>query len=85
MWLLSWGRTEEAKQTLKKIRGDVSDEKCAAEFEDMVRYVSEMNQNNNSSTGKYLPLRSIVRSTRFINRLISIRHAFKLLITSTHR
>lgn len=51
MWLLSKGRTEEAKQTFRKLRGNASEEKCAAEFQDMVHYTSEINLNNNE-TGK---------------------------------
>lgn len=43
MWLLSKGEVEEAKSTLKKLRGGASDEKCNAEFQDMVYYASDMN------------------------------------------
>ncbi|VVC39588.1 Sugar transporter, conserved site,Major facilitator superfamily domain,Major facilitator, sugar [Cinara cedri] len=49
MWLLSRGRTEEAKQTLKKLRGDATEESCNKEFEDMIQYTSNM---NNPITGE---------------------------------
>jgi hypothetical protein len=42
MWLLSKGEVDKAKSTLKRLRGGASDEKCDAEFQDMVRYASEM-------------------------------------------
>lgn len=45
MWLLSKGKVDKAKNTLKSLRGSTSDEKCNAEFQDMVHYASEMNLN----------------------------------------
>lgn len=45
MWLLSRGRTEEAKQTLKKLRGGASEERCTKEFQDMVHYTSKTDLN----------------------------------------
>lgn len=41
MWLLSRGKPEKAKKVLKKIRGYVSEEKCALEFQEMVQYASK--------------------------------------------
>lgn len=46
MWLLSKGRTDEAKQTFKNLRGGASEENSNAEFQDMVRYASEINIHN---------------------------------------
>lgn len=43
MWLMSRGRTDEAKTTFIKLRGGVSEDKCAVEYEDMVHYTSEIN------------------------------------------
>lgn len=43
MWLMSQGRTDEAKSTFNKLRGDAGEDKCAAEFRDMVHYTSEIN------------------------------------------
>lgn len=42
MWLLSRGRMDEAKRTFRKLRGDATEEKCMAEFQEMVDYASEM-------------------------------------------
>lgn len=53
MWLLSKGRTDEAKQIFRNLRGGASEEKCNAEFQDMVRYASEMNINNDQK-GTYI-------------------------------
>lgn len=46
MWLLSKGKAEKAKQTFSKIRGGASEEKCASEFQEMIRYVAETNPSN---------------------------------------
>ncbi|VVC39585.1 Hypothetical protein CINCED_3A022308 [Cinara cedri] len=46
MWLLSKGRIEEAKQTLRKLRGGASEENCIKEFQDMVHYTSKMDLND---------------------------------------
>ncbi|KAL5238926.1 hypothetical protein ACI65C_006336 [Semiaphis heraclei] len=43
MWLMSRGRTEEAKNTFNKLRGGASEDKCAVEFRDMINYASEIN------------------------------------------
>lgn len=51
MWLMSRGRTDEAKSTFNKLRGSVGEEKCAAEFRDMVHYTSEMNLKNLPTDG----------------------------------
>ncbi|KAL5242823.1 hypothetical protein ACI65C_010233 [Semiaphis heraclei] len=40
MWLLSRGKTDKARKVLMKLRGYVSEEKCAKEFQEMVQYVS---------------------------------------------
>ncbi|XP_015365255.1 PREDICTED: facilitated trehalose transporter Tret1-2 homolog [Diuraphis noxia] len=40
MWLLSRGKMEKARKVLTKLRGYVSEEKCAKEFQEMVQYVS---------------------------------------------
>lgn len=45
MWLLSRGRTEEAKQTFKKLRGGASETLCAKEFQDMIDYTSNTDPN----------------------------------------
>ncbi|XP_050432006.1 facilitated trehalose transporter Tret1-like [Adelges cooleyi] len=39
MWLLSRGKVEKAKRSLRKLRGNASEEKCAFEFKEMVEYV----------------------------------------------
>lgn len=41
MWLLTKGRTDKARIILRKLRGCVSEEKCAKEFQEMVQYVSQ--------------------------------------------
>lgn len=51
MWLVSRGRTDEAKNTFNKLRGDAGEEKCAVEFRDMVHYASEINLKNLSTDG----------------------------------
>jgi len=43
MWLMSRGRTDEAKSTFNKLRGGVGEDKCAVEYRDMVHYTSEIN------------------------------------------
>ncbi|XP_015377505.1 PREDICTED: putative metabolite transport protein YwtG [Diuraphis noxia] len=43
MWLMSQGRTDEAKSTFNKLRGGVGEDKCAVEFRDMIYYTSEIN------------------------------------------
>lgn len=40
MWLLSRGKIDKARKVLMKLRGYVSEEKCATEFHEMVQYVS---------------------------------------------
>jgi len=48
MWLLSRGKTDKARKVLMKLRGYVSEEKCATEFQEMVQYVSQ-----SAKSGKY--------------------------------
>lgn len=43
MWLLSRGRTDDAKNALRKLRGGATEDKCDEEFQDMVGYASETN------------------------------------------
>lgn len=67
MWLMSRGRTDEAKSTFNKLRGSVGEEKCAVEFRDMVRYTSEMNLKNLPIDGEKQEMSSIKDSLhRFI-------------------
>lgn len=40
MWLLAKGKREKAQQTLCKLRGWVSKEKCSNEFREMIAYTS---------------------------------------------
>lgn len=40
MWLLSKGKMNKARKVLMKLRGWVTEEKCAKEFQEMVQYVS---------------------------------------------
>ncbi|XP_060868753.1 facilitated trehalose transporter Tret1-2 homolog [Metopolophium dirhodum] len=59
MWLLSRGKTDKARKVLMKLRGYVSEEKCATEFQEMVQYVSlsakseEAKQKNTSILGSF--------------------------------
>ncbi|CAI6348431.1 unnamed protein product [Macrosiphum euphorbiae] len=43
MWLMSRGRTDEAKSTFNKLRGGVGEDKFAVEYRDMVHYTSQIN------------------------------------------
>lgn len=47
IWLLSRGKTDKARATLRKLRGYASEEKCAVEFQEMVHYVTQSTKSGN--------------------------------------
>lgn len=54
MWLLNKGKTEKARRTLGKLRGWVSHDTCAHEFQEMVVFTSS-NEKQSKSIGNTAP------------------------------
>lgn len=87
MWLLSRGKTDKARKVLMKLRGYVSEEKCATEFQEMVQYVSlsakseEAKQKKTSIRGSFshpglwIPLRLMLIYIFFSNVMSGVPYA----------
>jgi len=90
MWLLSKGKIDKARKVLMKLRGYVSEEKCATEFQEMVQYVSlsakseEANQKTSSldsfsHPGLWSPLKLMLIYIFFSNIMSGVPYAPYLL------
>ncbi|VVC30787.1 Sugar transporter, conserved site,Major facilitator superfamily domain,Major facilitator, sugar [Cinara cedri] len=89
MWLLTKGKTEKAKRTLRKLRGSVSYEMCSSEFREMVIYTRngqniENDMDNNVGGDDESPWRQLLRPEVYRPfRLLIVYFFFMVLMSGT--